>query len=690
MADVFISYDHGADHAIAEKIAIGLEASGLSVWYDQHIQAGVRFNQEIDRQLAAARAVIVLWSAASKDSDWVHDEAQLARDANKLIPVRIDSTLPPLGFRQVQSLDIRDWNGDPAADSFEGLLAALRRLSGHATETSERAPRRASHGVPRKAKKHWLIASAAVATVGVALLLVMQPRLSTRHLSGTGDDRIEIGVFEAVTKTEDLEHFGKRVADSVIRVLVTNDVKAVARVEAHSEGAARTTAEFTLRGNVDREGANYVVSADLLHNREGLVLWSTTMQRNAAEPQLLELRFSTSIAKVMRCALALRRVAKDDASVDLVGNLFQWCAAGDDGRLEQLPVIAQKVVEAAPSDTLSYSLRAYSNAIVSTTTAVYFTDRTAEERARLRTLTYDSAKTALEMDSNGLTAGGAYFARAVVIDPAVGLVEREQLFQKALSLAPQVWPYYYYYAKFLGDVGRIEDARNYLMRGLSVEPLRFDPLASDAAYLAAALGELSAARDQFKEVKAKGAYASDSDVPSWFDMESDYGDPAIAKQMLANNKQLGRNLVDPTQDASNCLNAFLDFRSGHVQLTEHQVKAACSSGFFGPPAVVIGSFGLVDWEFREFETDWGSRDFYALYPGLATQYFLPNLRSVRADPRFMRFAEKIGRVDYWLDSGHWPDYCRTDTLPYDCKEAALAARASNRPAKAQSASGRPS
>ena len=77
------------------------------------------------------------------------------------------------------------------------------------------------------------------------------------------------------------------------------------------------------------------------------------------------------------------------------------------------------------------------------------------------------------MDSNGPTAGGAYFARAVVIDPAVGLVEREQLFQKALSLAPQVWPYYYYYAKFLGDVGRIEDARNYLMRGLSVEPLRF-------------------------------------------------------------------------------------------------------------------------------------------------------------------------------------------------------------------------
>ena len=213
------------------------------------------------------------------------------------------------------------------------------------------------------------------------------------------------------------------------------------------------------------------------------------------------------------------------------------------------------------------------------------------------------------------------------------------------------------------------------MRGLSVEPLRLDPLASDAAYLAAALGELSAARDQFKEVKAKGAYASDSDVPSWFDMERDYGDPAIAKQMLANNKQLGRNLLDPSQDASTCLNAFLDFRSGHDQVNEDRVKAACSSGFFGPPVVIIGSFGLVDWVFREFEEDWISPQFYALYPGVATQYFLPLFRSVRADPRFMPFAEKIGRVDYWLDSGHWPDFCRIDKLPYDCKEAALAARA---------------
>jgi hypothetical protein len=56
--------------------------------------------------------------------------------------------------------------------------------------------------------------------------------------------------------------------------------------------------------------------------------------------------------------------------------------------------------------------------------------------------------------------------------------------------------------------------------------------------------------------------------------------------------------------------------------------------------------------------------------------FSRSTESMRRDPRFMKLAARIGLVDYWLDSGHWPDFCRTEQLPYDCKEAALAASAS--------------
>ena len=53
---------------------------------------------------------------------------------------------------------------------------------------------------------------------------------------------------------------------------------------------------------------------------------------------------------------------------------------------------------------------------------------------------------------------------------------------------------------------------------------------------------------------------------------------------------------------------------------------------------------------------------------------MPHMRIVRADPRFMPLAARLGLVDYWLDTDQWPDFCATEKLPYDCKEAALAAR----------------
>ena len=50
--------------------------------------------------------------------------------------------------------------------------------------------------------------------------------------------------------------------------------------------------------------------------------------------------------------------------------------------------------------------------------------------------------------------------------------------------------------------------------------------------------------------------------------------------------------------------------------------------------------------------------------------FRPALRDVRNDPRFMLVAKRIGLVDYWRQSGKWPDYCRDPALHYDCKTEA--------------------
>jgi hypothetical protein len=87
MADIFISYSK-ADHALALKLSTFLEAEGWSVWWDKSLGAADLYRDEIMKQLAAARAVISIWTSNSIRSDWVRAEAGTAKREEKLIPVK--------------------------------------------------------------------------------------------------------------------------------------------------------------------------------------------------------------------------------------------------------------------------------------------------------------------------------------------------------------------------------------------------------------------------------------------------------------------------------------------------------------------------------------------------------------------------------------------------------------------------
>lgn len=45
---------------------------------------------------------------------------------------------------------------------------------------------------------------------------------------------------------------------------------------------------------------------------------------------------------------------------------------------------------------------------------------------------------------------------------------------------------------------------------------------------------------------------------------------------------------------------------------------------------------------------------FALQPDFL---FVPETAAMRADPRFIPLARKLGLLDYWRASGHWPDFC---------------------------------
>jgi hypothetical protein len=111
MAEIFISYSHGDDGAITEKLADELEHRGYSVWWDTRLVPGEQFAHEIKKRVLQAKAVIVIWTPSSIGSVWVYDEARRAAKAKKLITLRvpeIDFDDIPMPFGGYQTGNVND------------------------------------------------------------------------------------------------------------------------------------------------------------------------------------------------------------------------------------------------------------------------------------------------------------------------------------------------------------------------------------------------------------------------------------------------------------------------------------------------------------------------------------------------------------------------------------------------------
>src|SRR3569623_1339913 len=128
MAGVFLSYDR-EDADKARPLATALEKAGHEVWWDLHVRGGAQFSKVMEEALRAADAVVVLWSKHSVESPWVRDEAAAGRDSGRLIPVSLDQTEPPLGFRQFQTLDLSNWRGRANSAQLRTLLADLDAMA---------------------------------------------------------------------------------------------------------------------------------------------------------------------------------------------------------------------------------------------------------------------------------------------------------------------------------------------------------------------------------------------------------------------------------------------------------------------------------------------------------------------------------------------------------------------------------
>ena len=124
MADVFVSYSRSDRTRVAPLVA-AIKAKGWTVWWDPSIAAGQQFDDQIEAELLAASAVLVVWTPTSVVSRWVRGEARDAADRDILVPARFDNARLPIDARAIQTTDLDEWGEDPASAPFQDLLRSL-------------------------------------------------------------------------------------------------------------------------------------------------------------------------------------------------------------------------------------------------------------------------------------------------------------------------------------------------------------------------------------------------------------------------------------------------------------------------------------------------------------------------------------------------------------------------------------
>lgn len=132
MHDVFLSCRH-RQREEAEGLSRALQEQGWSVWWDRGVPSDDLWADESERALSAAGCVVVLWSSQLSDSEagetaWVRDEAILAAEKGKLIPVLLDGTPLPVGLDHLAPIDLSSWTGGSDHTGLRDLSSRILRL----------------------------------------------------------------------------------------------------------------------------------------------------------------------------------------------------------------------------------------------------------------------------------------------------------------------------------------------------------------------------------------------------------------------------------------------------------------------------------------------------------------------------------------------------------------------------------
>jgi len=639
VARVFLSYDR-EDAGKARTLAETLEHAGHTVWWDSHIKGGTEYSKEIEQALINAEAVVVLWSRCAVDSPWVRDEAAAGRDRGRLVPVRLDETDAPMGFRQYQNIDLSAWKGRGKPSGLDEVLACIDRLSGERPEPVAKAlpaDKRSSRPLATPLRLS-LAAAFVLAAIAIAYFLVNRAGSPAAPVVA-----VVAGDNSPATRSLADDLFIK------LGSLQSNNADALQLVEQESSTDPDLSFKVTQRGG---DGQAQATVALLAHN--GGLLWSREFVQEKRPVADLQQQVAYAAAAVLKCATEAMAPGHDKVEQGTLKLYLGGCAGMSVENVtdtESLAEVFRKVTTQAPDFE-----GAWAKLMITETYAWLGSDRNPAITKQLRTHIAQARKLNPDMAEAYVAEAWMQELRQINrwMPMSVAAVEKNPFNVYALTE----------HSNDMFQVGRLQQGVTYARKAVQLDPL--SPWVRDSLFAALFnAGEVEAAKQALDDAERLWPGASNI-IQGRFYLMASYGDARQALEMYKSGK-VSRQYLTPATESF--LEARIDRSPAKVERAVQEARAV-SKEYLGPYFDTLAEFG------RKEELIKALSDFD---PGHGTGYagvFRTEFAFVRNDVRFMAIMKKWGsQFDYWRKSGKWPDFCFDPKLPYDCKvEAAKLAR----------------
>lgn len=296
MADVFVSYAR-SDKARVAPLVAAIEAKGWSVWWDPEITPGQEFDDQIEAEIDAARAVLVIWTPVSVVSRWVRGEAREAAERGILVPVRFEQARLPMDVRAIHTTDLDGWGEDAASPQAQEFLRALASMI--ARTQASKSGKAASASAAASSEKD-------------------SPRFTICVLP-----------FTNMSGDPEQEYFSDGITEDIITDL--SKVSALAVISRNSafmykdkhadilKVARELKVSHVLEGSVRKAGGRLRISAQLIDGASNNHVWAERYDRDTTDIFAIQDEISQAIVKALKLSLmpeekkAIERRGTDNA-----------------------------------------------------------------------------------------------------------------------------------------------------------------------------------------------------------------------------------------------------------------------------------------------------------------------------------------------------------------------------------------